>query len=94
MQAAKRVGNKRVGNKGRPKRTQETQRLRENQKGTGTPGHMRNNCRTGQQVQEMKTDKQREKEKHRLQHAVADEHMNTGEQNKRWEKTKTGKDDM
>lgn len=55
MQAAKRVGNKRVGNKGRPKRTQETQRLRENQKGTGTPGHMRNNCRTGQQVQEMKT---------------------------------------
>lgn len=55
MQAAKRVGNKRVRNKGRPKRTQETQRLRENQKGTGTPGHMRNNCRTGQQVQEMKT---------------------------------------
>lgn len=71
MQAAKRVGNKRVRNKGRPKRTQETQRLRENQKGTGTPGHMRNNC-TGQQAQEMKTDKQREKEKHRLQHAVAD----------------------
>lgn len=87
MQAAKRVGNKRVRNKGRPKRTQETQRLRENQKGTGTPGHMRNNCRTGQQAQEMKTDKQREKEKHRLQHAA-----NSGEQNKSWKKTKTGKD--
>lgn len=32
-------------------------------------------------------DEQREKEKHRLQHTV-----NSGEQNKRREKTKTGKD--